>query len=445
MTTYRVGNQTFTADDAELQRLLPQVHSEKLRPLCCCRNPGVEMYVAKVNGKFIVKRMPDTGCEHTPSCDSYEPPPELSGLGQVMGSAIQEDPEEGVTALKLDFSLTKTPGRSAPVPTGAEADSVKTDGTKLTLRSLLHLLWENAGFNRWSPAMAGKRNWWVIRRHLLSAAEDKSAKGAALHDVLFVPENFNSDRKDEIAQRRLAQMMRIAAPQKGTRRLMVVIGEVKEISQARFGHKIVLKHLADCPLMLNDDLHKRLLKRFEVELGLWDALEHTHLVMIGTFGVTTNGVASLEEMALMNVTDQWIPFESTFDKMLLDSLTKDHRRFVKGLRYNLPASKPLACVVLSDTTPPTALYVVPPNSRDEYQQELDALIRDSKLAAWTWNAASGEMPSLARPGGRPASTADGGSALATAAAQSAAPTSATTPAPAPRSAPQRGEAQPSLL
>jgi len=64
--------------------------------------------------------------------------------------------------------------------------------------------------------------------------------------------------------------------------------------------------------MLNDDLHKRLLKRFEIELGLWDAIEGTHLVMIGTFGVSTNGIASLEEVALMNVTEHWIPFESTF-------------------------------------------------------------------------------------------------------------------------------------
>jgi len=398
MATYRIGNQVYDADSAELQRLLAQVHADKGRPLCCCRTPGVEMYVAKANGKFIIKRMPDSGGEHTPTCDSYEPPPELSGLGQVMGTAIQEDPEEGVTALKLDFSLSKSAGRSAPVPTGTEVDSVKTDGTKLSLRSLLHLLWEGAGFNRWSPAMVGKRSWYVIRKHLLTASEDKAAKGSSLHDVLFVPETFNLERKEEINQRRLAQMMRIAAPQKGTRRLMVAIGEVKEITQARFGHKVVLKHLADCPLMLNDDLHKRLLKRFEIELGLWDAIEGTHLVMIGTFGVGTNGIASLEEVALMNVTEHWIPFESTFDKMVLDALTHDHRRFVKGLRYNLPSTKPLACAVLSDTTPPAALYVIPPNSTDEYQQAVEGLIADSKLVSWTWMAGTSEMPPLPQPG-----------------------------------------------
>jgi len=33
--------------------------------------------------------------------------------------------------------------------------------------------------------------------------------------VLFIPETFNLERKEEINQRRIAQMMRIATPQKG--------------------------------------------------------------------------------------------------------------------------------------------------------------------------------------------------------------------------------------
>ncbi|MDF6951064.1 DUF1173 domain-containing protein, partial [Escherichia coli] len=128
-------------------------------------------------------------------------------------------------------------------------------------------------------------------------------------------------------------MMRIATPEKGTRRLMLVVGEVKELAQSRYGHKIVLKHLPDCHFMMNDDIYKRLLKRFEVELGLWDALEGTHLMMIGTFSIGATGVASLEEVALMCVTENWIPFESTFEKMVLDALTQQNRRFMKGMRY----------------------------------------------------------------------------------------------------------------
>jgi hypothetical protein len=174
-----------------------------------------------------------------------------------------------------------------------------------------------------------------------------------------------------------------------------VIGEVKEVAQSRYGHKIVFKHLPDCHFMMNDDLHKRLLKRFEVELGLWDALEDTHLMAIGTFSVGNTGIASLEEVALMSVTENWIPFESTFDQMVIDAMSRANRRFMKGMRYNLPSSRPLACLVASDTAPePTAMYVLPPGATEEYAAALTELMDESKLAHWLWRAGEADMPAL---------------------------------------------------
>lgn len=395
MPSYQIGTDSLRPEEDRFPEALARAYVAKLRPLCLCRTPPVEMYIAKVAGKFVMKRMPNSGGDHTPACDSYEPPPELSGLGQVVGSAIQENPDEGLTALKFDFSLSKVVGRAAPTPAGGETDSVKTDGNKLTLRGTLHYLWEEAGFNRWAPSMSGKRSWYVIRKYLLQSAEDKTAKGSSLSDLLYIPESFNAERKDEITQRRMALMARVATPVKGGRRLMLVIGEIKEIAQSRYGHKIIFKHLPESHFMINEDLHKRLLKRFDVELGLWDALEDTHLMAIGTFGVSSQGIASLEEVALMAVTENWIPYESTFDKMVIDSMTRAHRRFMKGMRYNLPSSKPLACIVASDTLPePTAMYVLAPGASEEYEDALMNLVQESKLSSWIWRAGESEMPAL---------------------------------------------------
>ena len=58
-----------------------------------------------------------------------------------------------------------------------------------------------------------------------------------------------------------------------------------------------------------------------------------------------------EEMALMTVTSEWIPFENVYDKLLIEQLTRARRSFVKGLRYNMPAQRPMASCVASDTQP----------------------------------------------------------------------------------------------
>lgn len=393
----RIHDQLFEMSDPALTAALASVYGTKVRPFCDCRPGGVEMYIARVTGKFAVKRMPNTGPDHAPHCDSYEPPAELSGLGQLMGNAIDENADEGLTTLKLGFSLSKVAGKAAPSPGTSEKDSVKTDGNKLTLRGTLHYLWEQAGFNRWSPAMEGKRHWPVIRKYLLLAAENKMTKGSALVERLYIPEPFDKDKKAEIAQRRMARMAKAAAPLKETRQLMIVIGEVAEIGTARYGFKIRFKHVPDCDFMMNEDIHKRLQKRFATEIELWSSNgdNGVHLMAIATVGVGHTGVPSFEEIALMVVSPGWVPFENQFELMLLGMLGDKKRRYVKGLRYNLASTSPLAAAVLSDTEPqPTAVYIVPPGASDTYRAEMDKLIEGSKLPSVKWELDSGEMPAF---------------------------------------------------
>ena len=279
--------------------------------------------------------------------------------------------------------------------TSGEAESVRTDGKKLTLRGVLHYLWDEAGLNRWTPAMAGKRSWFVVRKYLLQAAENKAAKGLSLGSSLFIPETFSADHKNDILERQLAKLLPGRVHAGSTRKLMVLIAEVKKVDTARYGQKLVVKHLPDLPFMLADDLSKRMAKRFETELALWNTDASTHLVAIATFGFDNAGVAAVEEMALVLTTENWIPVEHVHDMQLLAALTDSGRRFTKGLRYNLASSRPLASVVLSDTIPlPVALYAIPPNASDEYRVALEELTANSELPHWVWMAGEASMPSL---------------------------------------------------
>jgi hypothetical protein len=393
--SYLIGGNRVCADAAGFETAIAAAHASKDRPLCLCMDPGIPMYVAALANRHVIKRMPNTGSRHSPECESFEPPPELSGLGEVNGTAIIEDADTGVTSLKLDFSLTKTAGRAAPVATGREADTVRTDGTKLTLRGLLHYLWEEASLNRWSPAMEGKRKWYVVRKALVGASCAKSAKGQALGARLFVPETFSTEHKQEIERRRADSLAQLYTSTGKQRELMLLVGEVKAVTQARYGFKVVIKHLPDCAFMLDEQLARRMEKRFKDELALWNADESTHLIVIATFGIGAAGMLAIEEMAFMLTSADWIPVESVHDLQLVSALTQAGRRFTRGLRYNLASDRPVATAVATDTRPaPVAMYVVAPGATDGHTAALQALIEESAFPSWVWQVGAAPLPAL---------------------------------------------------
>ena len=126
------------------------------------------MYIAKLGNHFHIKRMPNTGKDHYPGCPSYEPPPEISGLYSLLDSAIQEIPEEGITKLKLDFRLNKSnkSNNSGVETTDINSQEIKADPTKLTIKALLHHLYDRARLNYWYPKMNGKRGWYTIHKYM---------------------------------------------------------------------------------------------------------------------------------------------------------------------------------------------------------------------------------------------------------------------------------------
>jgi hypothetical protein len=81
--------------------------------------------------------------------------------------------------------------------------------------------------------------------------------------------------------------------------------------------------------------------------------------------------------------------------MLLDVLTRRRASYLKGLRYNLSAGRPLASVVLrEDGTAPVAMYIVPPNADEAYRAALAELTNESEMTAWVWTAGDAAMPPL---------------------------------------------------
>lgn len=395
MRRFRIGCEVYEEGAPDLQAALANAYARRERPSCLCREPGCPMYVARIGDLYLIKRMPLSGGVHDSSCDSYEPAHELSGLGALMGSAIQVDPQSGMAALKLDFSLSRTGSRAASVLAGQNSASVSGDPSRMSLRGLLHYLWHEAELTVWTSRWAGKRHWWNVRWHLLEAAGQMTVRGGPLADVLFVPEPFRAENKEAIEQRRNAVLATALPPKSGPRKLLVLVGEVKEIVPARSGQKLVIRHLPGFPFIIDDALHRRLQARFEKELSLWAADSGSHLMTIATFGLNPAGLAIVEEIALMVVSENWIPYETVPEKRLVDALARLHEKSVKGLRYDLQPDQPIANALLQNRQEPTALFVVPAGADENYKASLDEMIAARpEIGSWIWRVGDGDMPPL---------------------------------------------------
>ncbi|WP_095205290.1 DUF1173 domain-containing protein [Mesorhizobium carmichaelinearum] len=395
MRRFRIGSEVYEEGAPDLQAALANAYARKERPLCLCREPGCPMYVARMGDLHLIKRMPLSGGGHDPSCDSYEPPHELSGLGPLMGGAIQLDPQSGMAALKLDFSLSKTGSRAASVPAGQNSASLSGDPSRMSLRGLLHYLWHEAELTVWTSRWAGKRHWWNVRWHLLEAAGQMTVRGGPLADILFVPEPFRAENRQAIEQRRNAVLATALPPKSGPRKLLVLVGEVKEIVPARSGQKLVIRHLPGFPFIIDDALHRRLQARFERELSLWEADSTSHLVAIATFGLNPAGLAIVEEIALMVVSENWIPYETVPEKRLVDALALLREKSVKGLRYDLQPDQPIANALLQNREEPIAFFVVPAGTDGTFEASLDEMIAARpEIGSWVWRVGDGDMPPL---------------------------------------------------
>mgnify|MGYP001952973989 CR=1 FL=1 len=180
--------------------------------------------------------------------------------------------------------------------------------------------------------------------------------------------------------------------------LGIILAEVKSFDSARFGHKVIYKHLPDTPFFMADDINKRMKKAFGEQIAIWSENENTHLLMIATFSLGESGAPQIEELSLMIVSEHWIPFDNLIELGLINDMVREQRSFIKGMRYNLSSETVIANAVLTDAgDQPLAIYMIPPGSEESYYEDLQKLQEDSSIPSYIWDVNAGEALSLPIP------------------------------------------------
>lgn len=374
--------------DLDAQQLLSRAKTLRLRPLCLCQHPGVPMYIAVAGGQLIVKRMPGTAARHHHRCRSWLPPGELSGYGAVAEQSIVDNPIDGTTALRLGFSLSKAGNRSAPEPSDTPSDTVQADGNKLSLLAVLHYLWDEAELTTWHPGFADHRPWGVVYRRLRAAVDGKLVRKNPLGASLFVPEPFSAERKFVLDQRRIKAWAPARRQPGKTTKLLLGVGEVKAFEGTSHGFKMQIRHLPGHPWFIEEDLQRKLNKRFADELEHWRMAEagEVRLVAICTFSVSRAGYANVEQLSLMTTDRNWLPFSGDADRTLLNTAMAAGRSFRKVLPYN-GSSTAMASLIFTDTTPAVAAFINRPVGDPDKDESI------AGLPVWNWNTIE-DMPRL---------------------------------------------------
>ena len=382
---FSVGGRVFEADDPGLQHALAEAQDGPVRPRCLCVEGGVAMYVA-FHGQYLVKRMPETGPQHHPSCPSYEPEAGCSGLAELLGEAIvQVDPDH--VELRFGFAWDLGEGKASAAAEAPHHQEVARPRRRMSLRALLHFLIDRAGLNRWTPGMAGKRNQAVVHKYLMQAAEGVMVKGRPLVDRLYVPEPFSEGRKRELAERRRRKLA-VLQPREGCRPLGVVVGEFKTCEPTLTGQRLWIRHMPDAPLVVETGTWRRLQKVFGAVFEARDAAPDAGLriVMAALIRARDEGVYEVEAATLMLATGEWLPLHAAYELPLVRALVEEGRQFVKPMVYDAPNPAGFPNAMLLDVGPlPIPLHVSSAFISGQDRQVKERIVASAEgQRVWHW-------------------------------------------------------------
>lgn len=320
----------------ETQRMLEAAHGR--HALCLCRRPHPKLYIARRRGTYYLARFPDSGPAHAPQCASHTPDPEQCGRGAYAAGALTERPD-GRIGVRLAAPLDVV-SRGAPSPrrSAPDCDAPRED---VSLTGLLHLLWDRAGFARWSPAMQGRRHYRQVHKYLLETAAGVLVKRRPLSERLWVPEPFVAAQRHAIDARRAEALGRLGRPSRGRARRVLVAAQLKSLTPSADGACVLrLAHTPpSLPVACGPVATARLRRSAVPAWNEWPVIRDTCRLVVLLTMRRTEGAWKVSRLAALATDPNYLPLASEPDRELTEHLVDTRRYFYKPLPYDAPADR----------------------------------------------------------------------------------------------------------
>ncbi|MTJ94325.1 MAG: DUF1173 domain-containing protein [Desulfovibrio sp.] len=383
---------------AAWQEALQKAKGFKIACFCKCVEQEAPLYIFQRAGVFYLARYPNSGHVHSTDCHFYAPAIETTGQVAYADDVITEA-SDGTKRIRFDFALGRELGQREPAPvTPAPRGPSSTRRTQMSILGLLHYLWSAADLQRWHPRMVGKRNWAVAKHRLDEAAVDIVQRSVRMSQRLIVLPAMSGPNLHQRVGTELQEKVHWATSGDKRAEILLFIGELVNTSVGGKSTRITLSRADQHKLTFysTTQFWGRCIERFPA-LGLHRKIageaDRTIAIIAAEVRKRHDGsmIGDVSAAGFLFTTAEFIPFASSYEKIVTRKLIDQNRWFEKPLRYDAAEDAVLPDFVLLDTnTRYLPMEVYGRNSDDEYRKHRDlkrALYLRTYGAEnyWEWN------------------------------------------------------------
>jgi hypothetical protein len=369
---------------------------------CGCAGVGPKRLAVKYYegaDRYSLARFSRSGSQHSQRCQYYSAGAAQSGQGAYGAGVIDERPD-GSVKIRLEIGVVERPETGPADPDSPRSNrqpSAKRASMKLL--GLLHYLWEEARLNEWKRSFASARNASGAYRWINNAADNVWVGHFKLVDLVLLPA-FRSDSRE--AERNRA---RAAAALEAKHRMLIIapLAAYTPEQADAMTRQLKIGAFHGMPLtFMPGGLWESTVRRFPNAIAGWrDGHGAVAIAQVELKQGRSGLIASVIDLALMTVTPEFIPVESSYERVVANLLVAQGRSFTKPLRYDAGADKVLPDFILMDTRKEIPLEVFGRDDADylKRKEAKTALYNEQygRQGWWSWDAAKNSAPATVPP------------------------------------------------
>lgn len=376
--------------------------------LCMCRSEGIPMGVGHRSVPhdtyYLYPLHRSDPARHALGCSHRMVEQQAEASGNAAGPPVVEIRGDRIN-LNLAAPLYRA---SSAAGTGDTDDEPKSSRLRAPvprgrLRSLLEVLWSQAGLNLWRPAFARKRHYGVVSHRLREVAAILQLRAHDLEPLLYVPPPYHPDREEARRAGRNQWLANLTEnPKNGRKWYGYLVGVVKHVEQQDGSFILKCAHFP-LPLYVAAKAWEQYADAW-LDMAPQDAFTPEHPIAFIARVERTDRPREIRldvrDFEALHLSDDssWIPVDSGHERHLVQALVATHRAFRKPLAIEEQGEGLLSDLILEDRADRVHLEVLGMMSHPVYAErwrEKQARYEQLGQVLWWWDPqATPQLPAL---------------------------------------------------